>query len=171
MKFHANEPKKGTLKIQKSQIAILVLNQSPISAVFPIVRFAEDPKTALTGDFLYICLKFTITIFLFRSGGWEWHRCTFESRCNQASANFDQFEYFTSRPDRSDKFLPDLGLKDVNQSFEFKKKFNGFINGRISGRFTNGLWYFDFFNQFGSVLCFERTQYSWRLKYEFGSVF
>ena len=45
--------KKGTLRIQKSQIAILVLNQSPISAVFPIVRFAGDPKTALTGDLLY----------------------------------------------------------------------------------------------------------------------
>jgi hypothetical protein len=45
--------KKGTLKIQKSQIAILVLNQPPISAVFPIVRFAGDPKTALTGDPLY----------------------------------------------------------------------------------------------------------------------
>jgi hypothetical protein len=42
------------LKIQKSQIAILVLNQPGISAVFPIVRFAGDPKTALTGDPLYI---------------------------------------------------------------------------------------------------------------------
>ena len=36
-----------------SQIAILVLNQCPISAVFPIVRFAGDQKTALTGDPLY----------------------------------------------------------------------------------------------------------------------
>ena len=27
-----------------------LLNQSPISAVFPIVQFAGDPKTALTGD-------------------------------------------------------------------------------------------------------------------------
>ena len=53
MKFHGNEQKKGTLKIQKSQIAILVLNQSPISAVFPIVRFAGNSKTALTGDLLY----------------------------------------------------------------------------------------------------------------------
>ena len=33
MKLHGNEQKNGTLKIQKSQIAILVLNQSPISAV------------------------------------------------------------------------------------------------------------------------------------------
>ena len=48
-KFHGNEQKKRTLKIQKSQIAILVLNQSPISAVFLIVRFAGDPKTSLTG--------------------------------------------------------------------------------------------------------------------------
>merc|ERR1711894_311833 len=35
------------MKFQKSQITILVLNQSPISVVFPIVRFAGDPKTAL----------------------------------------------------------------------------------------------------------------------------
>ena len=46
--------KKETLKFQKSQITILVLNQSPISAVFPIVRFAGDPKTALTGNPLYL---------------------------------------------------------------------------------------------------------------------
>ena len=46
-------PKKWTLKIQKSKIVILVLNQSSISAVFPIVQFAGDPKTALTGDPLY----------------------------------------------------------------------------------------------------------------------
>ena len=45
--------KKWTLKTQKSQIAILVLNQCSISAVFPIVRFAEDQKTALTGESLY----------------------------------------------------------------------------------------------------------------------
>ena len=45
--------KKGTLKIQKSLIAILVINQPPISAVFPIVRFAGNPKTALTGESLY----------------------------------------------------------------------------------------------------------------------
>ena len=32
---------------------ILVLTQSPISAVFPIVRFAGDQKTALTGESLY----------------------------------------------------------------------------------------------------------------------
>ena len=46
--------KKWTLKTQKSQIAILVLNQCPISAVFPIVRFAGDQKTALTGESLYL---------------------------------------------------------------------------------------------------------------------
>ena len=120
---------------------------------------------------IWVCKNYN-NYFPFRSGGWEWHRCTFESRCSQASAaNFDQFKYFTPWPDRSDKFLPNFWLKDVNQSFEFKKKFNGFINGRINWRFTNGLWYFDFFNQFGVVLCFEWTQYSWRLKYEFGSVF
>ena len=32
---------------------ILVLNQASISAVFPIVRFARDQKTALTGESLY----------------------------------------------------------------------------------------------------------------------
>ena len=54
LKFSQNELKKGTLKIQKSKIAILVLNQSSISAVFQIVRFPGDQKTALTGDSLYI---------------------------------------------------------------------------------------------------------------------
>ena len=38
---------------QNSQIAILVLYQCSISAVFPIVRFAGDQKTALTGESLY----------------------------------------------------------------------------------------------------------------------
>ena len=44
--------KKWTLKTQKSQIAILVLNQCSISAVFPIVRFAGDQKTALSRESL-----------------------------------------------------------------------------------------------------------------------
>ena len=46
--------KKWTLGTQKSQIAILVLNQCSISAVFPIMRFAGDQKTALTGESLYL---------------------------------------------------------------------------------------------------------------------
>ena len=50
MKFHGNEQKKGTLKIQKSQIAVLVLNQSPISAVFATVQFPFAPKSVLSGD-------------------------------------------------------------------------------------------------------------------------
>ena len=54
MIFTENELKKWTLKSQKSQIAILLLNQCSISAVFPIVRFAGDQKTALTGESLYI---------------------------------------------------------------------------------------------------------------------
>ena len=54
MIFTENEEKKWTLKTQKSQIAILVLNQCSISAVFPIVRFAGDQKTALTGESLYL---------------------------------------------------------------------------------------------------------------------
>ena len=53
MKILCKRVKKWTLKIQKSKIVILVLNQSPISAVFSIVRFTGDPKTALTGDLLY----------------------------------------------------------------------------------------------------------------------
>jgi hypothetical protein len=56
LEIHKNEQKKGTSKIQKSQIAILVLNQPPISAVFSIVRFAGDPKTALSGESLYLVL-------------------------------------------------------------------------------------------------------------------
>ena len=38
------------MKTQKSKIAILVLNQ--ISAVFPIVLFPGDQKTAQTGESL-----------------------------------------------------------------------------------------------------------------------
>ena len=53
MIFTENELKKWTLKSQKSQIAILLLNQCSISAVFPIVQFAGDQKTALTGESLY----------------------------------------------------------------------------------------------------------------------
>ena len=53
VKYAKKNPKKWTLKIQKSKIVVLVLNQSPISAVFAIVRFAGDQKTALTGDSLY----------------------------------------------------------------------------------------------------------------------
>ena len=41
--------KKGDFENPKVQKC----NQSPISAVFPIVRFPGDPKTALTGDPLY----------------------------------------------------------------------------------------------------------------------
>ena len=53
-------PKKWTLKTQKSQIAILVLNQCSISAVFPIVRFAGDQKTALSGESLYAIFTYLI---------------------------------------------------------------------------------------------------------------
>ena len=56
MKILLKSEKKWTLKIQKSKIVILVLNQSPISSVFPIVRFAGNPKTALTADPL--CKKY-----------------------------------------------------------------------------------------------------------------
>ena len=45
--------KKGTLKIQKSQIAILVLKQSPNSTVLSIVRYPGCAKTVLSGDPLY----------------------------------------------------------------------------------------------------------------------
>ena len=49
LKFSQNKLKKGTVKIQKSKIAILVLYQSPINAIFQIVGFPGDQKTALTG--------------------------------------------------------------------------------------------------------------------------
>ena len=53
MTFTENELKKKTLKSQTSQIAISLLNRCSISAVFPIVRFAGDQKTALSGESLY----------------------------------------------------------------------------------------------------------------------
>ena len=53
LKFSQNELKKGTLKIQKSKIVILVLNLCPISVVFQIVQLPGDQKTALTGESLY----------------------------------------------------------------------------------------------------------------------
>mgnify|MGYP001443327999 CR=1 FL=1 len=59
LKFGQNELKKGTLKIQKSKIAILVLNQSPISVVFQIVPFPGDQKTPLTGESLYIDVRYS----------------------------------------------------------------------------------------------------------------
>ena len=50
--------KKGTLKIQKSQIAILVLNLSLISAVFQIVRFAGDQKNRTNrGIPVFVCAQ------------------------------------------------------------------------------------------------------------------
>ena len=48
--MHTKEnPKKVDFENPKSKIVFLVLKQSSISAVFPIVRFAGDQKTALTG--------------------------------------------------------------------------------------------------------------------------
>ena len=44
MKILLKREKEWTLKIKKSKIVILVLNQSPISGGFPIVRFAGNPK-------------------------------------------------------------------------------------------------------------------------------
>ena len=55
--FTENELKKWTLKIQKSKIVILVLNQCSISAVFQIVQLPGDQKTALTGESLYVLMK------------------------------------------------------------------------------------------------------------------
>ena len=43
--------------MKKSQMAILVLNQSSISASFPVVRFAGGQTTALTGESLYFFLR------------------------------------------------------------------------------------------------------------------
>ena len=47
MKILIKKEEKWTLKIQKSKIVILVINQSPISAVFLIVRFPGDPLDPL----------------------------------------------------------------------------------------------------------------------------
>ena len=44
---------KGDFEDPKVPNYNLVLNQSPISAVFPLVRFTGDQKTALTGESLY----------------------------------------------------------------------------------------------------------------------
>ena len=68
MIFTENEQQKWTLKTQKSQIAILVLNQSPNSAVFPIVRFTGDQKTALTRESLHVpkYLKALLLISLYQ---------------------------------------------------------------------------------------------------------
>ena len=46
--------KKGTLEIQKSKIAILILNQSSNSTIFAIVRYPGGPKFVLSGDPLYL---------------------------------------------------------------------------------------------------------------------
>jgi hypothetical protein len=54
MTFTENEQKKWTLKTQKSQIKILVLNQCSISAVFPIVRFTGDKKKRTNRGIPYI---------------------------------------------------------------------------------------------------------------------
>ena len=42
------------MKIQRSQITMLVLNQSSISVVFLIVQFTGDQKTTLPGESLYL---------------------------------------------------------------------------------------------------------------------
>ena len=52
------------MKIQKSKIVSLVLKQSSISAVFQIVRFAGDQKTALTGESLYLLDRAKVMGFL-----------------------------------------------------------------------------------------------------------
>ena len=45
--------KKGDFEIPKVINSVLVLNQSPISTVFGIVRFPGSTKTVLSGDPLY----------------------------------------------------------------------------------------------------------------------
>ena len=40
----------GTLKIQKSWIAILVPNQSPFRTIFSIIQFPGGAKFVLSGD-------------------------------------------------------------------------------------------------------------------------
>ena len=55
--------KNSGLVTQKSEIAILVLNLCSISAVFPIVLFVRDQKTALTGESLYVFFNFNRSDF------------------------------------------------------------------------------------------------------------
>ena len=52
------------MKIHKSKIAVLVLNQSLIGAVFQIVRFPGNQKTTLTGESLNMVLFQKLYIFL-----------------------------------------------------------------------------------------------------------
>ena len=70
--------KKGTLKIKKSEIEILVLNLCSISAVFQIVRLSGDQKTALTGDSLYSVAELigheTKHIYLHNIKHFLWHK-------------------------------------------------------------------------------------------------
>ena len=54
-------PKKVDFEKSKNQIAILLVNQCSISAVFQIVRFAGDQKTALTGESLYFQITHAIS--------------------------------------------------------------------------------------------------------------
>ena len=51
-KICENEQKNRNFENPKVQNGNLILNQSPISAVFPIVRFPGDQKTVLTGESL-----------------------------------------------------------------------------------------------------------------------
>ena len=50
LKFHENEQNKGTLKIQKAQFVILVLNQSPFSTIFVLLGNHTVAKIVLNDD-------------------------------------------------------------------------------------------------------------------------
>ena len=53
-----NELKKETLKIQKSEVVISVLNQSPHSTIFAMVRFPGSTKLVQLGDPLYNLINY-----------------------------------------------------------------------------------------------------------------
>ena len=49
---------------------ILVLNQSPLSTIFAIVRFPGSPKLVLSGDPLYLAYNRVVMV-------WWWFKCKF----------------------------------------------------------------------------------------------
>ena len=53
MKRRFNYHKKLTLKIKRTILRVLVLNQSPISTIAQLARSSQDQKVALSGQFLY----------------------------------------------------------------------------------------------------------------------
>ena len=71
-----NLAKKGTLKTQNSQIAILVLNQSRLMRFFQLMQFAGYQKTTLSRESLYLCDNPSASILHVHVGGMARRRHT-----------------------------------------------------------------------------------------------